>query len=226
MAAADVYLGYSNRIRSHLDVGSQAKSRGNSSAYELALHDASRDAIEALSMLVEDTTFWGGVTSFAGARSNSDVARTITLYLPSLLRQLGMKFPPPPSPEDLADELRKHLKSVAKGNTPSVQVARERLVELRGRIRGLSDSREVVAPAQRQGLWDLLNRAAIITTLATAAAALNSSSPPPHGHGSIVVPLEQGGSVSICTVFPNFARFPPLKEMQEGISSEVLWFSV
>ena len=90
MAAADVYLGYSNRIRSHLDVGSQAKSRGNSSAYELALHDASRDAIEALSMLVEDTTFWGGVTSFAGARSNSDVARTITLYLPSLLRQLGI----------------------------------------------------------------------------------------------------------------------------------------
>ncbi|QHE78785.1 hypothetical protein [Hydrogenophaga sp. PBL-H3] len=160
-------------------------------------------------MLVEDTTFWGGVTSFAGARSNSDVARTITLYLPSLLRQLGMKFPPPPSPEDLADELRKHLKSVAKGNTPSVQVARERLVELRGRIRGLSDSREVVAPAQRQGLWDLLNRAAIITTLATAAAALNSSSPPRMGMAPLLSPLSKEAAFPFARCFQTLQGFHP-----------------
>lgn len=217
-------------LRAQLAAAAMHKKNSSVELQIEALQEVTLSVLRALQTLKNDKAFWsslGKSTARKPAANAHAVASELQSYLPTLLHLLGMKEPPPPSPEDFVAELTGHLQSAARGVRPSAAQAKQHLASVETKLIELFERYEP-AGADSTKIWELLGKVAIILTLAVPLAGFfeveepSAAPPAPVRERIIIVPVPTERPDSGMQREREPQSLPNVQAMQEGIGSAFL----
>lgn len=193
---------------------------GRFSANAEYLNRAAEEAIFSLGALLDDSVFWDGLgeTSLS-KQTDAAVIRELTMHLPTLLKRLGAKEPPPLQAFVETAKARA-LDAINGPKAGSISAAREGLIELKSRLVGLREMRP--SPTQvkdwkawAQRLERSANAAATAITIAGAVIWFQGSTQPAE------LPPQLPAKIH-----PASPPLPQGSELKRMLSTEFIWVSL